>query len=142
MTTQYKLTHENFVFRIHNGIISTISTVDTPDIPNTNPDYLEYKHWLIAGGVPLAADAVPAQVPYSITPAQGKTVLLQAGYWEAFIVWITSLEGDEKVLADIATSSTQSWNRDSPFLLSAAQSLAISSEELDRLFIEAEKIVL
>lgn len=138
----YQLTHENYVYKYDKGVRTTIPIVDSLLHPNKNTEFLIYKEWLAIGNIPLPADELPEEIPYSITPAQGKTVLLQAGYWDAFNIWINSLEGAEKLIADIAISSTQSWNRDSPFLLNASKSLGISSEELDRLFIEASKIIL
>jgi hypothetical protein len=56
--TAYKLTGQGHV--IKNGNI-TIPTVDTPESPNTNPDYLEYKQWLISGGVPEPAELTPIE---------------------------------------------------------------------------------
>lgn len=51
---KYKLTGKNWVYRAQDG--ARISTVDTPEYPNTNPDYLAYREWLDAGGVPEPAD--------------------------------------------------------------------------------------
>jgi hypothetical protein len=48
----YKLTSENYVI---NGDIR-FSIADSPEYPNTNPDYLAYRKWLDAGGVPEPAD--------------------------------------------------------------------------------------
>lgn len=53
--TTYKLTHEGYVIRDGD---TKISITDTPEFPNTNPDYLEYLQWLADGGVPLPADPV------------------------------------------------------------------------------------
>ncbi len=55
--TTYQLTHEGFVIR--DGEVR-IPVVDSPTAPNTNPDFLAYKAWLAAGGVPDPADPVPA----------------------------------------------------------------------------------
>ncbi len=48
----YQLTGENYVIR--DGTMK-VPTVDTPMFPNTNPDFLAYREWLAAGGVPLPA---------------------------------------------------------------------------------------
>jgi hypothetical protein len=48
----YKLTKENYVIK---GNIR-FSIADSPEYPNTNPDYLAYREWLDAGGVPEPAD--------------------------------------------------------------------------------------
>lgn len=52
--TTYKLTNEGYVIR--DGDMK-VPIVDTPEFPNTNPDYLAYKAWLVAGGVPEPVDA-------------------------------------------------------------------------------------
>lgn len=55
--TTYKLINEHCVLAVAGGLEVRISTFDTPEFPNTNPDYLAYKAWLVAGGVPEPADA-------------------------------------------------------------------------------------
>lgn len=55
--TRYKLTREGHVIR--DGQV-TVPTMDTPEHPNTNPEYLAYRAWLADGGVPDPADPVPA----------------------------------------------------------------------------------
>ncbi|MGX5661556.1 DUF4376 domain-containing protein [Diaphorobacter nitroreducens] len=55
--TTYQLTNEGYVIRDGD---TKVPTVDTPEFPNTNPDYLAYMQWLADGGVPLPADPVPA----------------------------------------------------------------------------------
>jgi hypothetical protein len=55
--TTYQLTAERYVVRDGD---TKVPTVDTPNFPNTNPDYSEYRAWLAAGGVPLPAELRPA----------------------------------------------------------------------------------
>ncbi|MBO9679577.1 MAG: DUF4376 domain-containing protein [Acidovorax sp.] len=55
--TIYQLTREGYVIR---GGDTKVPIVDSPLSPNTNPDFLEYKAWLAAGGIPLPADPEPA----------------------------------------------------------------------------------
>ena len=56
--TTYKLTGENYV--IKDGE-TKVPIANTPEFPNTNPDYLAYKAWLAAGGVPEPAPLVDRQ---------------------------------------------------------------------------------
>ena len=56
--TSYQLSHEGYV--IKDGI-TKVPTVDTPDSPNTNPEYLAYRAWIAAGGVPLPAEQPPIE---------------------------------------------------------------------------------
>lgn len=57
--TTYQLTGEGFVFRWQGGVRVTIPLVEAPDLP-PNPDAIEYRAWLAAGGVPLPAELRPA----------------------------------------------------------------------------------
>lgn len=57
--THYQLTGEGFVYRWDGGIRTTIPFIDFPDLP-PNPDAIEYRAWLAAGGVPLPAELPPA----------------------------------------------------------------------------------
>ena len=86
--TTYKLTGENYV--IKDGE-TKVPIANTPEFPNTNPDYLAYKAWLAAGGVPEPADALPAPVPATCTRRQGRLALLQAGYLAAVEQTIASI---------------------------------------------------
>ena len=56
--TTYKLTHEGYVIRDGD---TKVPTVDAPDFPNINPDYLAYKQWLADGGVPLPPEQPPPE---------------------------------------------------------------------------------
>lgn len=53
--TTYQLTGEGFVYRWQGGVRATIPLVEAPDLP-PNPDAIEYRAWLVAGGVPLPAE--------------------------------------------------------------------------------------
>lgn len=52
-----KLINEHCVVAVAGGLEMRISTFDTPEFPNTNPDYLAYLQWLADGGVHEPADA-------------------------------------------------------------------------------------
>lgn len=65
--TTYQLTGEGYVIR--NGD-TKVPTVDTPEYPNSNPDYLAYRAWIAAGNVPVSAAAPSAdQVLAAVTQA-------------------------------------------------------------------------
>lgn len=57
--TTYQLTGEGFVYRWQGGVRATIPLVGAPDLP-PNPDAIEYRAWLAAGGMPLPAELPPA----------------------------------------------------------------------------------
>ena len=52
--TTYQLSHEAYVIKDGD---TKVPITDSPRFPNTNPDFLAYKAWLAAGGVPEPADA-------------------------------------------------------------------------------------
>lgn len=56
--TTYQLTREGYVIRDGD---TKVPIIDTPEFPNTNPDYLDYKAWLDAGGTPLPAELPPIE---------------------------------------------------------------------------------
>lgn len=82
-------------------------------------------------------------VPQQVTRAQGKAALVNAGYWNAILDYISNI-GDEtqKNLTEIALNDTSHWRRDSPSLVSCANALGLTEEDIDNLFIAAEKIKL
>ncbi|MGQ8875958.1 hypothetical protein ACUTR7_00500 [Delftia sp. NA_296.1] len=56
----YQLSSEaGHVFRWRDGVRATIPLIDAPGLPS-NPDAVEYRAWLAAGGVPLPAELQPA----------------------------------------------------------------------------------
>lgn len=82
-------------------------------------------------------------VPNLVTRAQGKASLIDANLWEVVVEYVDSIENQkERLLADVALNDTTHWQRDSPFLIGCALSIGLSDEELDQLFIIAEKIKL
>ena len=77
-------------------------------------------------------------VPQSVSRAQGKLALIQAGLWPAAIAFVDGITDPvQKAYAEVALNDTQEWRRDSPFLASAAAALDLSEEQLDTLFITA-----
>ena len=89
----------------------------------------------------LLPEPVPVQasvVPQSVSRAQGKLALIQAGLWPAALAFVDGItDPAQKAYAEVALHDTQEWRRDSPFLASAAAALDLSEEQLDTLFITA-----
>ena len=92
-------------------------------------------------GAELLPEPVPVQAsgaPQSVSRAQGKLALIQAGLWPAAIAFVDGItDPAQKAYADVALNDTQEWRRDSPFLASAAAALGLSEAQLDALFITA-----
>jgi hypothetical protein len=82
-------------------------------------------------------------VPQQVTRAQGKVVLIQMGLWQPVLDYVAAISDPvQKAVAEVALHDTQFWQRNSPFLNTAAQALGITSEQMDQLFIQADQIVL
>ena len=92
-------------------------------------------------GAELLPEPVPVQAsvaPQSVSRAQGKLALIQAGLWPAAIAFVDGItDPAQKAYAEVALYDTQEWRRDSPFLASAAAALDLSEAQLDTLFITA-----
>jgi len=84
-----------------------------------------------------------SDVPQSVSRAQGKLALINAGLWPAVIAFVDGITDPvQKVYAEVALNDTQEWRRDSPFLTSATAALGLSEAQLDTLFITAKGIQL
>ena len=118
------------IYRIHlpDGTYSTI-VADQAFIDAHFPD------------AELLPEPVPVQasvVPQSVSRAQGKLALIQAGLWPAAVAFVEGItDPAQKAYAEVALNDTQEWRRDSPFLASAVAALGLSDEQLDTLFITA-----
>ena len=89
-----------------------------------------------------AAAARKALVPQAISRAQGKAVLQMLGLWPGVEAWAETLEGEARIKAHIALYDTNEWRRDSPTVTEAAQTMGISPEQLDEMYIQAAAIML
>lgn len=136
----YQLTHEGYVIRDGD---TKVPTVDTPERPNTNPDYLAYKQWLADGGVPLPADPLPPVVPDVCSPAQGLVALYAIkGITEDAILAALAAIPDpvQRYTAQIGYSRATEWRRDSPTMQAMAGLLGLSEADLDALFAYAARV--
>ena len=118
------------IYRIHlpDGTYSTI-VADQAFIDAHFPD---------AELLPEPEPVQASVVPQSVSRAQGKLALIQAGLWPAAIAFVDGItDPAQKAYAEVALYDTQEWRRDSPFLASAAAALDLSEEQLDTLFITA-----
>lgn len=130
--TTYPLTHEGYVIRDGD---TTIATTDSPEFPNTNPDYLAYKAWLAAGGVPEPAPPASQfdldQARYQKRAAVKDSLIawmaadnmgrVRAGAWS--VPELTSLMSDPAVAAANAYMSTLSFELAAQSILAATSPL-------------------
>lgn len=92
---------------------------------------------------PSRPDPPASVVPEQVSRAQGKAALITAALWEPALAYADAIEDPtEKALAQVALHDTTHWRRDSPFLNAVADTLGLTSGQLDDLFIQASKIQL
>lgn len=122
-----------------------IYRVEYQDIPIPPGKQIASYTYTIEGYVAIATpvfEDIPVYIPESVSRAQGKAALLNAGLLGMVENYIDSLTGEEKIRASLAFNETTEWRRDSPFLAQAASVLGLSEQQLDNLFLVASNIVL
>lgn len=88
-----------------------------------------------------AAERNKPEVPYSITRAQGKAILIIDGIWDDVLTAVASIaDPTQKALAEIAMHEQVTWLRDSPTLLMLAAALGLTEEQIDDMFIRAAQV--
>ena len=132
--TTYKLTHEGYV--IKDGE-TKVPIANTPEFPNTNPDYLAYKAWLKAGGVPLPPEPAPPYVPASVTMRQARLALLGAGLLASVDAAIDGLPSPQKEAARIEWEYATEVQRVSGLVPMMGAALGLDDAALDALFVAA-----
>jgi hypothetical protein len=113
-------------------------------VPKTegNRHYQEIQEWIASGGI-VEEYVEPKIVPQTVTKAQGKAALIQAGYWQAVLDFVETIpDPTQKLMAQVALNDTTEWKRTSPFLMSAAEEIELTEAQLDQLFITASGIEL
>ncbi|WP_225784659.1 hypothetical protein [Xenophilus sp. Marseille-Q4582] len=127
------------------GVVINIIVADPAEVPGSVPGEggAIGDTWDGSGFVrPPQPEAEPV-VPESVTRAQGKAALVQAGLWAGVLAYVAGIaDPTQQALAEIALHDTLEWRRDSPFLAAAAAGLGLTSAQLDALFISAVEIVL
>lgn len=129
--TAYQLTHEAYVIKDGD---TKVPTTDLILWPNTNPDFLAYKAWLAAGGVPEPADVLPGPIPATCTRRQGRLALLQAGNLATVEQTIVSIADPVQRMAAQIEYEADTWERDNAFLQGMWAQLGGTPEQLDDLF--------
>ncbi len=82
-------------------------------------------------------------VPASVSRAQGKTALINAGLWPAVLAAVDAIEdATQRALAEVALHDTTTWERMSPTLNALAFGLGMNDAQLDALFVSASQVVL
>ena len=92
---------------------------------------------------PEPAPVQTSGAPQSVSRAQGKVALIDAGLWPAVLAYVAAIADDAlRARAEVALHDTVEWRRDSPFLADAAASMGLTTAQLDALFIAAAQVML
>lgn len=119
--------------------------------PYSEEGFIEAPDYVVAGMVrqedgsysaPESPEA-PRPVPQVVSRAKGKAALVIRGHWDAVAAFVDAIPDPmQKALAEIALYDTGDWQRDSPFLQTAAGVIGLDDEGLDELFTFADSISL
>ena len=92
---------------------------------------------LVTGDLPEPAPTIPRVV----SRAQGKGALMAAGLWSAVVAYVESIaDSEERAWAELSVYDVNEWERDSPFLLTAATALGLTEQQVNDLFVAAAQI--
>lgn len=96
--------------------------------------------WVLQGVV-IVPPITVAVVPEKVTPRQIRIALTLAGISESFIdSAIDALSEPNRSLAKITWEYSTEVFRNNPLILSLAPAMGLTSEQVDRLFIQAAKL--
>ena len=132
--TTYKLTNEGYVIKDGD---TKVPIADTPEFPNTNAEYIAYKAWIDAGGVPEPALPEPPYVPSVVSMRQARLALLGAGLLSSIDAAIDSLPSPQTEAARIEWEYATEVQRSSGVVPMMVAALGLDDAALDALFIEA-----
>ena len=135
--SNYKLTGEGYVIRDGD---TKVPITNSPEYPNTNPDYLEYLAWLAEGNTPEPADPMPVTVPQQVTMRQARLALLGAGLLASVNTAIAAMEGIQGEAARIEWEYALAVERQSQLVSGLSAALGLTDEQLDDLFLAASEL--
>jgi len=118
----YKITNSNTILRTDGACI--------PADP-ANTDYDQYLQWLSEGNTPEPADPVIIPIPTSLSMKQARLALFAAGLLSQVKTGISTMSEE----AQITWEFSSTVQRDDPLVAAISESLALTPEAIDDLFI-------
>jgi hypothetical protein len=111
-------------------------------VDHSNRHYQEYLVWIDEGNQPLPPDPIPVVVPQSVTMAQARIALAQAGLLTTIEAGLNALPEPQKTTALTAWEYSPTVSRTGTFVTGLASQFGLTEEDLDNLFIAAAAIQL
>lgn len=122
-----------YVYRLNGSIIGSGANPQVGRSPEAADD----------NNIDWIAFEAEQNIPHSVSRAQGKAALINAGYWPQVVAYVDSIENaTQKALAEVALNDTTTWKRSSSFLAAAAEAINLDEDDIDLLFISASQIEL
>lgn len=88
-----------------------------------------------------AQAAYEAKMVVTVSRAQGKIALMQAGLWDDVTAAVDAIaDPTEKLVAEVALHEAVSWQRGSPTMQMLAGKLQLSEQQMDDLFAAAQEV--
>lgn len=130
---------------IDDGIISNTIEVDSLDFMTGLVAAVagEGIGWIYDGQTFTPPPAPAPAVPQSVSRAQGKVALINAGLWPSVLAYVNAIaDPTDKALAEVAINDTSTWDRASPTLNAMAYGLGMNDAQLDALLTAASEVAL
>src|SRR5699024_4429371 len=90
-----------------------------------------------------AQAAYDAKMAATVSRAQGKIALMQAGLWADVVAAVDAItDPTEKMVAEVALNEAVSWKRGSPTMRMLAGKLKLTETQMDDLYAAAQAIEL
>lgn len=124
----YQLTETSLIKRAADGALIP------PD--EANVDWREYLSWLAEGNTPEPAAVLTITVPSTVTMRQAQLALLAADKLDQ----VTALIAESPRAVQIAWSTAGTVERSNPLISSLSESLGLTNQDLDNLFIQASQL--
>lgn len=99
--------------------------------------------WTYDGQTFTAPPSPLPSIPASVSRAQGKVALINAGLWPSVLAYVNAIaDPTDKALAEVAINDTSTWDRASPTLNAMAYGLGMNDAQLDALLTAASEVAL
>jgi len=107
-----------------------------------NRDYRLYLTWLDEGNEPLPPDPIPIVIPQTVSMAQARLALIDAGLFSTIDAGLNALPEPQRTTALTAWEYAPTVSRNGTLVTTLAAQFGLTETHLDELFIAAAAIKL